>query len=360
MQRFIRNIARRYLQGRIAEHGVWERKLCAVCKKWILNTPILPATDDHISLIGKVCKKEQRQSIQVWQEGSLCLGLKDYYNRKQDNTVLQVLDLYIQKSIRSKKVNAADYGLLAFAVLGDEPCEALVSDFLKYIENSMGKNQTILYKPQAKNCAFVDTIGFVCPFLVKYGLQTKQQTYIELAKKQIENYIENGTEKNSGLPFHAYLIEEKIPLGICDWARGLAWLLIGMMDSYICILEAGQDDIFLKQTIKKYADILVELQREVGSFSWQLLTQSRESDSSATAVFGWYLANCADIFGEQEYLVRAKKCREFLMMVTYSNGVIDFCQGDTLGVGMYSRQFDIMPFAQGFALRLEEKLNVKQ
>lgn len=360
MLSFIRKVARRYLQGRIIEHKEWHTKLLNICMRWIIKTPVLPATDAHIKFIDIICKKHQRESIQVWQEAGLYLGLLDYYNRTQSKKTLQVMQLYLNKSSCNKVVDAADYGLLAFAMLKQEKSDTIVLDFLKYVKSNMGLNNIILYKPQVRNVAFVDTLGFVCPFLVQYGLMTQQFKYVELAKEQLQNYIEYGVEKNSSLPFHAYMITEKIPLGICDWARGLAWLLIGLMDSYICILEKNKNDVFFCETIKKYADILVKLQRETGAYSWKLFSQNCDSDSSATAVFGWYLANCAEIFNKKKYLESAIRCRKFLMEVTYNNGMIDYCQGDTIGVGIYSRNFDIMPFAQGFALRLEEKLNEKK
>ena len=43
------------------------------------------------------------------------------------------------------------------------------------------------------------------------------------------------------------------------------------------------------------------------------------------------------------------------MSVTKKNGEIDFSQGDTKDIGVYSILFDILPFAQGFALRAINK-----
>ena len=39
------------------------------------------------------------------------------------------------------------------------------------------------------------------------------------------------------------------------------------------------------------------------------------------------------------------------MKATMRDGAIDCCQGDTHGIGSFSQTFDIMPFAQGMALR---------
>ena len=151
------------------------------------------------------------------------------------------------------------------------------------------------------------------------------------------------------------MIDSHIKRGICDWARGLGWLLIGIMDSYLSLSHPSLYDDFFNKYLFEYAEILIRLQRTDGGFTWQLLS-GYETDSSAISVFGWYLACCAKIFGDKEYLKCAKKCRNFIMTVTNSNGIIDYCQGDTLGIGVYSRCFDYMPFAQGYALRMQNTI----
>ena len=99
----------------------------------------------------------------------------------------------------------------------------------------------------------------------------------------------------------------------------------------------------------------MKYQKNSGGYTWQLLS-GYTTDSSAIAVFGWYLACCSVLFDKSEYLESARKCRRFLMMQTRNNGIVDYCQGDTIGIGVYSRSFGIMPFAQGFALRMQQEI----
>ena len=42
---------------------------------------------------------------------------------------------------------------------------------------------------------------------------------------------------------------------------------------------------------------------------------------------------------------------KYLMKVTRRNGIVDFSQGDTKDIGVYSQLFDKMPFTQGLAIR---------
>ena len=45
------------------------------------------------------------------------------------------------------------------------------------------------------------------------------------------------------------------------------------------------------------------------------------------------------------------------MHATRRNGALDYCQGDTYGIGLYSQIFSVMPFAQGMALMLSKNLD---
>ena len=46
----------------------------------------------------------------------------------------------------------------------------------------------------------------------------------------------------------------------------------------------------------------------------------------------------------------------YLQSVTRRDGTVDFSQGDTKGIGVYSMNFDRLPFTQGFVLRTLNKL----
>lgn len=57
----------------------------------------------------------------------------------------------------------------------------------------------------------------------------------------------------------------------------------------------------------------------------------------------------------EEIITKCKESKDkgldHLMKVARRNGTIDFSQGDTNGIGVYSQNFDIMPFTQDFTLR---------
>lgn len=348
----IKKLKRKYLQGRLTNICDWENRIKKICQKWLIKTPVVPKTDSRQSVFSKFFRKNGKQSIQVWQFGSLYIALNEsgfFTNKEDDYTIL------IEKQFDLKIIKDADYGLLLFALMDRIDFSTEINSMISYIKDDISEEGVILYKSYVKNVAFVDTLGFVCPFLIKYGLKNHDESYIELAKHQIKWYIKNGTEKHCELPFHAVRLTDKTTLGICDWARGLCWLLIALMDGYIILKDNNREDEYLEEQIIKYANILCSLQKSSGAYSWQLLS-NKDSDSSATAVFGWYLACCYRLFKKKQYLNIAQKCRNYLMSITFNSGVIDYCQGDTISIGMYSRRFDKMPFAQAFTLRMQNEL----
>lgn len=353
MIKLIKKLKRRYFFGKILDNKEWEKRVLKVCKKWLLKTPTLSKTDEKQTIFEKLNKKNRKDSIQVWQSGSLYLALKEY---DENIAELAKFERDVRKKHELSVIKDSDYGLLCFALCNKEDFSDFSATMLSYIQNNIAENGTIYYKENVKSAAFVDTLGFICPYLTKIGVINGQEEYVNLAKRQIELYFENGVEKNSLLPFHAYTFDKKIPLGICDWARGLGWLLIALMDSYLTLLKDGKEDEFFKEKILQYADIICDLQKSSGAYSWKLFG-NRESDSSATAVFGWFLSCCYGIFKNDRYLNSARKCRDYLKSVTYNNGIIDYCQGDTISIGVYSRSFDKMPFAEAFALRMQVRLS---
>ena len=349
----IKKLKVRFYQGRVLNVDKWAKNVYEISRKWIIKTPKVEPTDDSQYQIIKLFKSLKKvESIQVWQKASLYLGLleyKDYLSKPEQEKVGQLLD---GATIKQTEICDSDYGLLAYAYMCDNKRSNLIKGVLDYIDRNLLEDGVVAYKQNVKTVSFVDTLGFVCPLLVKYGLENKEEERINQAIKQIEIYLQYGIEKNTKLPFHGYDIKNKALMGICDWARGAAWLLIAIMESYQCFLSNNRENLFLRNKIEEYANLLIVLQEKNGGFAWQLTQKHKPKDSSATAVFGWFLAKAGGIFNEEKFFIAAKKCREFLMAITYTNGVIDYSQGDTISIGEYSRNFGILPFSQGYALRL--------
>ena len=147
----------------------------------------------------------------------------------------------------------------------------------------------------------------------------------------------------SKIPCHAYEIHTHYPVGIFGWGRGAAWLILGVLNTYKTLPEDDVQRQYLKNLLEKLANSLSKYQQTNGGFSWSLFINDR-IDSSATAVFAWF-------FKEMGRQREAYLALEYLKSVTRRNGAVDFSQGDTKAIGVYSQEFTLLPFTQGFVLK---------
>ena len=127
----------------------------------------------------------------------------------------------------------------------------------------------------------------------------------------------------------------------------MGWWMIGIMDSY---LEIPSEQ--LKNLIKETADKLMKLENSNGGFSSNLALKNN-TESSVTAIAAYFYQKCYEITSKKQYQEVSERCIKALMKNTRRNGEIDFSQGDTKGIGIYSLTYDIMPFTQGIATRLK-------
>ena len=80
-------------------------------------------------------------------------------------------------------------------------------------------------------------------------------------------------------------------------------------------------------------------------------------ESSGTVMIGILMVRAYELTNNVDFLRVARKCEKALMMATRRDGTVDYCQGDTSGIGNYSNVFSFMPFVLGMTLWLCMKLN---
>lgn len=220
------------------------------------------------------------------------------------------------------------------------------------IQEHIGEDGTIEYRKFMKGYRYVDTIGFICPFLVTYGIRYNKSECIDLAVKQIKEYETYGMLNLTHIPCHAYRLEDKVPLGLYGWGRGLGWFAIGLIDVWNELPENNSYKPVLEESVRKFAKATMKFQQQ-GNWNWTVTRNECGPDSSATSTLGWFMLNAAKIEDiSKECLESADKAIGYLMGVTRRNGAVDFSQGDTKDIGVYSTLFDILPFTQGFCIRL--------
>ncbi|MED1407472.1 glycoside hydrolase family 88 protein, partial [Bacillus mycoides] len=251
-----------------------------------------------------------------------------------------------------------DGAILAYAVIKLEFIDTdkyrnAFDDIWEMIKDHIGEDGTVEYRKSMPSYRYVDTIGFICPFLVAYGTRYNKKECIDLAVKQITEYKQYGILDIHHIPSHAYKLDNKIPVGLYGWGRGLGWFALGLIDAWIELPEDNKYKVVLEGYIKMFVKSIVNFQQENGSWNWTVTRSECRSDSSATATLGWFMLSASKIEGiSNECLESAGKAISYLMKVTRRNGGVDFSQGDTKDIGVYSLLFNILPFTQGFCIRM--------
>ncbi len=80
-------------------------------------------------------------------------------------------------------------------------------------------------------------------------------------------------------------------------------------------------------------------------------------ESSGTVLVGILFVSAYCITHDKIFLDAALRVEKSLMKAIRRNGALDYCQGDTYGIGYYSQIFSVMSFAQGVALRFFKEID---
>lgn len=346
----------RYHIGRWNNYDEWLSNVKNISIKWTRKTPVVKMTDNNrLMVIDMINGKYKNNNIQSWQLGGLLLGLCECNDKEAKEAINKLIVKLIDKDGNwvTKPTNV-DCGLLSYAILKNSKDYKKIKPAMDYsigiIEKNICEDGMIAYTSD-KNVdeRYVDTLGFVCPFLQLYSNIYAEEKFSKISLEQINQYNKYGLLHDTYLPNHAYNPKNKLPLGVYGWGRGVAWYVIGLIDTYIEIKDSDEK-LILKQNIKNVADSYINYQREDGGFG-SILQNERTYDSSATAVLAYFYSRCYEIFENPKYLEVSNKCLQKIKSVTRITGKVDWCQGDTKGIGVHSQTFDIMPFAQGFTLR---------
>ena len=334
----------------------WEQAIEKRAIKWLRRTPIVKITDNsRYMLLDFLNGKYKSNTIQSWQKAALILGLLENESKEVQKVARKTAESLIDVTGNwKKKPVAVDCGMLSYAILKAVSDPLKIKPAMDYsieiIKKSINKEGMISYTGEIDNPdMYVDTIGLVCPFLTLYAEIFDDSRWEDVAFYQIKMFHQYGLYENTVLPNHAFHIESKLPLGVYGWGRGTAGYLVGLMDTY----KNLKNEVYkkeLKKWIHEAAEKYMIYQRNDGGFG-SILQRTQTYDSSATATLAWFYGCCYEIFSEEKYICIKEKCLNKLLTCTRISGAIDWCQGDTKDIGVFAQTYDLMPFAQGMALR---------
>ncbi|MBL0210407.1 MAG: glycoside hydrolase family 88 protein [Holophagaceae bacterium] len=351
--------------GRWRERREWTAAVSAVVETWLRRTPVIPIGDhERLIVLDMLRGRHRSATIQSWQEAALLLGAGEALRRdpgqaKMQQAVAGWLERHFEGNGQWKSPpQQVDGALLGYALMRlpgiDIGHYRPALDHLRTLLVSMtGNDGTIPYRKVQPDFRYVDTLGFVCPFLAAYGRRFKDEPCLALAIRQIESYSGMAMLPEWFIPAHAFDLAQKVPLGIHGWGRGIAWYALGLMGTLKELPPGDPRRERLRDQASALGQALLRLQGTKGGWSaMAFLGPQSPLDSSATTVLGLFLLRMYREFNNPEFLEAARRSAGYLMTVTRRSGIVDFSQGDTKGIGHYSIRYQQMPFTQGFALQL--------
>lgn len=345
--------------GTITDDSEWEKSTEKVIEKWLdSGTPKVPINENRrLKLVSGIKNIGTVESTAYWQDAAVLKAATAVGNMDEGAFVL--LDRYIDTDngewkIKPERIDSAmlAYELLCCDYIDNDlirPAMDCVASFLESLYNEYG---TVPYNVNAVDVRFVDTVGMICPFLMKYAVVYNEPRFVDIAIDQIKEYRKYGFDKETKIPCHCFNVQTKAPLGIYGWGRGCAWWAIGITDSLKTLMESKTYNIEKVKLLKycvEFAAVMKNYQREDGAFTRMIFTPSLE-DSSAGAMLAYCFAYIAKLTESDELEDCCKKTLRHLKTCTRRNGVIDYAQGDTMGIGFYSDSLRVVPAAQGFAV----------
>lgn len=348
--------------GRYVNRELWTKKVVRIAIQWLKNTPTIKLTDNKRLIIIDILKGNYKRSvIQHWQQAALILGLTGCHKKTKNSHCQKEIDAFLKSNFPNgnwkEQPTEIDGVILAYAILNipwinHDNYKSVYDTAYQLVQDLVGTDGTVAYRKYTTDYRFVDTIGFICPFLVLYGVKFNKPEAIDLSIKQITTFNENGLLSNTNIPCHTYNIKTNLPVGLFGWGRGMGWYAIGLIDAWRILPAENSYKKVLELSVISFAKTAITFQNENGSWSWIVLDKSARMDSSTTATLAWFLANASSIESISTICISAKeKALEYLKSVTRRDGAIDFSQGDTKAIGIHSNEFDILPFTQGFCLR---------
>ena len=228
-----------------------------------------------------------------------------------------------------------------------EAVDKMASFAMEYAKDETG---SLLYRAKQRNgYVFADMLGLVCPLLYRYGMAFDRQECMELALKQIANFLAYGMDGESGLPYHGYDMAEGCKYGIIGWGRAVGWTLRGMSGCFLS--DYGRER--LRTPFVRLMDTVLAYQRSDGAFSWQLQALEGPLDTSVTGMICTALKEGIElkILVGDNYRQALGRGKDSLARSIHEGKVYD-CSGECEGFAQYPQRYGAYPWALGPALMI--------
>ena len=398
----------------------------------MLDTYPVVTTKQKIKQLMKTCipgmtpEKAERYS---WPQALLAMGLLQAYEQTKDKTALSSVFSYLRRwknsgypishvdhvmngsvalwteeiLTKEKREDAESLEALWICREGADICAGWIKAAKKTADGILA------YRSQHPDWLFADTLGMLCPFACRYGVQKQDKELLNLGIRQLELFFQKGMDEKTGLPYHGYDEKTGMKYGIIGWGRACGWMLLGLSQSILGILgnpagadqagnpagadqagkPAGAEQADKQQTGKsagaeqadeqqteqsaaqrsfqsaaregcnrllllqeKLLSSIFAWQRADGGFSWQLQAQEGHRDTSAEGMIGygaWLAAETAAVQRSEQWIPALSRLAA-TMQTSIQKGYVTDCSGECKGFAEYPQVYGTYPWGSGSAL----------
>lgn len=343
---------------------------------------------------GMTPEKAERYS---WPQALLAMGLLQAYEQTKDKTALSSVFSYLRRwknsgypishvdhvmngsvalwtealLTKEKREDAESLEALWICREGADICASWIKAAKKTADGILA------YRSQHPDWLFADTLGMLCPFACRYGVQKQDKELLNLGLRQLELFFQKGMDEKTGLPYHGYDEKTGMKYGIIGWGRACGWMLLGLSQSILWLSEQpagaeqadeqqseqsaaqrsfqssareGRNRLLLLQ--EKLLSSIFAWQRADGGFSWQLQAQEGRRDTSAEGMIGygtWLAAETAAV-QRSEQRIPALSRLAAIMQTSIRDGRVTDCSGECKGFAEYPQVYGTYPWGSGSAL----------
>ena len=286
-----------------------------------------------------------------WHTALLTIGKERYYKLVKDKEIINELDSYYKNILKKKEkgyttIQVVDQIMNLYTLLylkyefNVNEYDSLIKEGIKLIDNITKDNEIIYYRNTNKNLILIDTLGMICPFLMRYSYYTGEKKYGEIAVNQLVSFIQNGVNEEDYFPYHSYNLTNKSNHGSSEWGRGIGWLLIGIVDSMEYIDKESKEYSILKEYLNSFLPNLIKYQDNNGYFKCNIREYDSHKDSSATAFIGYSIMRAIELkIINEDYKKYVEKACSAINKSMDEKGRVWDCSEDCGGIGQYSMKF---------------------
>ena len=240
-----------------------------------------------------------------WPQGVGLYGLVRLWQHSRDERVLKSLEDWYSRRLAAglPRLNINTTApMLALSILwsqtGDERWKAPLADWATRAVSDLERTLAGGFQHDVSDKVndgelWDDTLFMAALFLVSYGRAAGRQDFVDEGIRQFLVHARFLADTKTGLWYHGWSFAGRHNFAGAFWARGNAWITVGILD----LIEMGgvpkPVEEFLLGVFEAQVQTLLKLQSATGGWHTLLDDPASYEEMSATAGFGYGLMKAA-------------------------------------------------------------------